>query len=58
MIKKKRMSAKDLYHKEFSGGRGGPTSHGNMMNQFDASFIIRPIGYLDSVYREKFGTPR
>ena len=28
------------------------------MNQFDASFIIRPIGYLDSVYREKFGTPR
>ena len=28
------------------------------MNEFDAAFIIRPIGYLESVYREKFGTPR
>jgi len=28
------------------------------MNEFDAAFVIRPIGYLESVYREKFGTPR
>jgi hypothetical protein len=24
----------------------------------DASFVIKPIGFLESVYREKFGTPR
>ena len=30
----------------------------NKMSEFEATFMIRPIGYLESVYREKFGTPR
>ena len=30
----------------------------NTTNQFDTAFVIRPIGFLESVYREKFGTPR
>jgi hypothetical protein len=24
----------------------------------DSSFVMKPIGFLESVYREKFGTPR
>lgn len=31
-----------------------------MLNQspVDSAFVIRPIGYLESCFREKFGTPR
>ena len=28
------------------------------MNESDSSLTVKPIGFLESVYREKFGTPR
>jgi len=47
-----------LKKKQVTSNKGQSFEVPKNQEQYEAAFVIRPIGYLESVYREKFGTPR
>ena len=52
MVKTRKVTNKD---KQFAFARAGGES---VEEEVDSVFAIKPIGYLESCFREKFGTPR
>ena len=52
MVKTRKVTNKD---KQFAYAKAGGES---VEEEVDSVFAIKPIGYLESCFREKFGTPR